>query len=137
MYVEIFVDLRSTSDLLFRGTCIASTCIASLFAVPERAEQRCAMFEEQDEHLEATLADLIVALTEEADRLIQNRRQAHNFVAYVSTEYFESFGAHFSDVALRKQYILSSGCFASGNACVPASGSAGISMRAQEKSREV
>lgn len=41
------------------------------------------MFEEQDEHLEATLADLIVALTQEADRLIQNRRQAHNFVAYV------------------------------------------------------
>lgn len=41
------------------------------------------MFEEQDEHLEATLADLIVALTEEADRLIQNRKQAHNFVAYV------------------------------------------------------
>jgi hypothetical protein len=41
------------------------------------------MFEEQDEHLEATLADLIVALTEEADRLIQNRRQAHKFVAYV------------------------------------------------------
>jgi hypothetical protein len=41
------------------------------------------MFEKQDEHLEATLADLIVALTEEADRLIQNGRQAHNFVAYV------------------------------------------------------
>ena len=41
------------------------------------------MFEEQDEHFEATLADLIVALTQEADRLIQNRRQAHNFVAYV------------------------------------------------------
>ena len=41
------------------------------------------MFEEQDEHLEATLADLIVALTEEADRLIQNRKEAHNFVAYV------------------------------------------------------
>ena len=41
------------------------------------------MFEEQDEHLEATLADLIVALTEEADRLIQKRKQAHNFVAYV------------------------------------------------------
>jgi hypothetical protein len=41
------------------------------------------MFEEQDEYLEATLADLIVALTEEADRLIQNRKQAHNFVAFV------------------------------------------------------
>ena len=41
------------------------------------------MFEEQDERLEATLADLIVALTQEAARLIQNRRQAHNFVAYV------------------------------------------------------
>jgi len=41
------------------------------------------MFQEQDEPLEATLADLIVALTEEADRLIRNRRQAHNFVAYV------------------------------------------------------
>ena len=40
-------------------------------------------FEEQDEYLEATLADLIVALTEEADRLIQNRKQAHNFVAFV------------------------------------------------------
>jgi Mn-dependent DtxR family transcriptional regulator len=40
------------------------------------------MSEEQDEILEATLADLIVALTEEADRLVQNRRQAHNFVAY-------------------------------------------------------
>jgi hypothetical protein len=41
------------------------------------------MLQEQGESLEATLADLIVALTEEADRLIQNRRQAHNFVAYV------------------------------------------------------
>ena len=40
------------------------------------------MFEEKDEHLEASLADLIIALTEEADRLIQNRRQAHR-VAYV------------------------------------------------------
>ena len=46
-------------------------------------EERCVMLQEQDEPLEATLADLIVALTEEADRLIQNRRQAHNFVAYV------------------------------------------------------
>jgi hypothetical protein len=41
------------------------------------------MFEHQDQLLEAPLADLIFALTEEADRLIQNRRQAHNFVAYV------------------------------------------------------
>jgi hypothetical protein len=41
------------------------------------------MLQEQHEPLEATLADLIVALTEEADRLIQNRRQAHNFVASV------------------------------------------------------
>jgi hypothetical protein len=41
------------------------------------------MLREQDDPLEATLADLMVALTEEADRLIQNRRQAHNFVAYV------------------------------------------------------
>lgn len=46
-------------------------------------EQRCGMFEEQDEVLKATLADLIVALTEEADRLVGNRKQAHNFVAYV------------------------------------------------------
>ena len=52
-------------------------------ALESRAEQRCPMFQEQDEPLEATLADLIVALTEEADRLIQNRRQAHNFVAYI------------------------------------------------------
>jgi len=41
------------------------------------------MFEEQGEVLKATLADLIVALTEEADRLVGNRKQAHNFVAYV------------------------------------------------------
>lgn len=46
-------------------------------------EKGAVMLQEQDEPLEATLADLIVALTEEADRLIQNRRQAHNFVAYV------------------------------------------------------
>jgi hypothetical protein len=50
---------------------------------PVLGEERCVMLQEQDEPLEATLADLIVALTEEADRLIQNRRQAHNFVAYV------------------------------------------------------
>ena len=41
------------------------------------------MFEEQAEVLKATLADVIVALTEEADRLVGNRKQAHNFVAYV------------------------------------------------------
>ena len=58
--------------------------LRGLFTALEcRAEQRCPMFQEQDEPLEATLADLIVALTEEADRLIQNRRQAHNFVAYI------------------------------------------------------
>jgi len=56
--------------------CFRGTCIAWLFA--------CAVtLQEQDEPLEAALADLIVALTEEADRLIQNRRQAHNFIAYV------------------------------------------------------
>src|ERR1044071_10072424 len=54
-----------------------------LTALEYRVEQRCAVFQEQDEPLEATLADLIVALTEEADRLIQNRNQAHNFVAYI------------------------------------------------------
>jgi hypothetical protein len=41
------------------------------------------MFEEKDEPLEPTLADLIVALTQEADRHIRNRKQAHNFVAYI------------------------------------------------------
>ena len=60
------------------------------------------MFEEQDEHLEATLADLIVALTQEMDRLIQNRRQAHNFAAYVLLKYFKPFGTHLSRLALRK-----------------------------------
>lgn len=35
------------------------------------------------ESLEPTLADLIVALTEEVDRLVQNRREAHIFVAYI------------------------------------------------------
>lgn len=54
--------------------CVAIRCARRKGAV---------MLQEQDEPLEATLADLIVALTEEADRLIQNRRQAHNFVAYV------------------------------------------------------
>jgi hypothetical protein len=65
------------------------------------------MFEHQDQLLEAPLADLIFALTEEADRLIQNRRQAHNFVA-CSAESFKSFGAYFSAAPLRKHYLLSS-----------------------------
>jgi len=61
--------------------CVRGTCIAWLFAC---ARQKGAVtLQEQAEPLEATLADLIVALTEEADRLIQNRRQAHNFIAYV------------------------------------------------------
>ena len=38
---------------------------------------------DNEEFLEATLADLIVALTQEADRLVQNRREAHIFVAYI------------------------------------------------------
>ena len=38
---------------------------------------------DNEEFLEATLADLIVALTEEADRLVQNRREAHIFVACI------------------------------------------------------
>ena len=54
-------------------------CVAIRYA----REKGAVMLQEQDDPLEATLADLIVALTEEADRLIQNRRQAHNFVAYV------------------------------------------------------
>jgi len=70
---------RSPRANLFE--CSRGTCIAWLFAC---ARQKGAVtLQEQDEPLEATLADLIVALTEEADRLIQNRRQAHNFIAYV------------------------------------------------------
>jgi hypothetical protein len=38
---------------------------------------------DNEEFFEGTLGDLIVALTEEADRLVQNRRQAHILVAYI------------------------------------------------------
>ena len=40
------------------------------------------MFEEQDEHLEATLADLIVALTEEADRLITGGKHTTSLLMF-------------------------------------------------------
>ena len=36
-----------------------------------------------EEFFEGTLGDLIVALTKEADRLVQNRREAHILVAYI------------------------------------------------------
>jgi hypothetical protein len=48
-----------------------------------RKQAEVQTMDDQEEVLEATLGDLIVALTEEADRLVKNRRQAHNFVAYV------------------------------------------------------
>jgi len=38
---------------------------------------------DNEEFFEGTLGDLIVALTEEADRLVQNRREAHILVAYI------------------------------------------------------
>jgi hypothetical protein len=41
------------------------------------------MEDQQEEVLETTWGDLIVALTEGADRLARDRRQAHIFVAYI------------------------------------------------------
>ena len=58
------------------------------------------MFEKQDEHLEATLADLIVALTQEA--FDTEQEASTQLRCLCSAEYFKSFGTHLSHLALRK-----------------------------------